>query len=282
MSDDRPIGLIAGEGKLPVLTAEGIRASGRRVACVGLRDQYDDALPGVCDDFRSAGIIQLGRWIRTLRRWGCSETVMIGRVKKVRIYDPLYLVRQVPDRRAARLWFGRLRHDKRDDAILGAVADELASEGIILVDSTKYIPEHLADAGVMTSVQPTAAQQADIDFALPIVSRLNDLDVGQSLAVKDRAVIAVEAVEGTDRMIERAGVLCRRKGWTLVKMAGSQDMRFDVPTIGVQTVEKVAAAGGGCIAVETGRVIMADKPQLIEAANKAGVAVVGVTLDGQQ
>ncbi|MBI1375222.1 MAG: DUF1009 domain-containing protein [Phycisphaera sp.] len=278
-NDDTPIGLIAGGGRLPVLIAQGIRASGRRVACVGLRDQFDADLPEFCDSFRAAGIIQLGRWIRTLRRQGCTETVMVGRVRKVRMYDPFYLVRQMPDWRAARLWFGRLRHDKRDDAILGAVADELAAEGITLVDTTRYIPEHLADAGVMTSVKPSGAQDADIAFALPIVSQLGELDVGQAVAVKDRAVIAVEAIEGTDRMIERAGVLCKRKGWTLVKVAGSQDMRFDVPTIGVQTIEKLKAAGGSCIAVEAGRVIMVDKPALIDAANAAGVAIVGVTLE---
>lgn len=272
-----PIGLIAGEGHLPVLTARGMRQAGRRVVCVGLRDQYRVELPGFCDAFYTAGIIQIGRWIRLLRNAGVKEAVMVGRVRKVRMYDPLHLVKQMPDLRAARLWFGRLRHDKRNDAILGAVADELASEGIELMDSTKYIPEHLAEPGVMTQHGPTAAERGDIAFALPIIERMGELDVGQSIAVRDREVIAVEAIEGTDRMIQRAGELCRRGGWTLVKIAKpAQDMRFDVPVVGVNTIEGLKAAGATCLAVEAGRVILIDKPTVIAAAERAGIAVIGV------
>jgi hypothetical protein len=275
---DRPLGIIAGQGRLPVLTAIGARAAGRRVVCVGLRDQYDAELPGLCDTFKTAGIIQLGRWIRLLRKWGAEETIMVGRVKKVRMYDPLHLVKQIPDWRAAKLWFGRLRHDKRNDAILTAVADELASEGIRLIDSTTYMPQHMATEGVMTpGSPPSAAQRADVEFALPIIRKLGELDIGQSIAVRDREIVAVEAIEGTDAMIRRAGELCRRGGWTLVKVAKpKQDMRFDVPTIGVNTVENVKKNGGACIAVEAGKVIMVDKEQLIAAAQKLGVAVVGI------
>ena len=277
MGMDQPIGLIAGQGRLPVLTAAGMRASGRRVVCVGLRDQYDALLPAECDTFKTAGIIQIGRWIRLLRRAGVHEAVMVGRVKKVRMYDPLHMVRQMPDLRAAKLWFGKLRHDKRNDAILGAVADELACEGITLIDSTKYIPQQMADEGVMTRHAPAAAESADIDFALPIIARMGELDVGQSIAVRDREIIAVEAIEGTDRMIQRAGELCKRGGGTLLKIAKpDQDMRFDVPTVGLNTIEKLKACGAACLAVEAGKVIMTDKQQIIEAADRAGIAIVGV------
>lgn len=280
-SMELPIGLIAGQGKLPILTAQGIRRTGRPVACVGLYDQFDPALPPLCDQFRTAGIVQIGRWIRLLKRQGVHEAVMVGRVTKVRMYDPLHLFRQLPDLRAAKLWFGRLRHDKRNDAILGAVADELAAEGITLIDSTRYIPDHLAHEGVMTRRSPSDAQHADIEFALPIIRRMGDLDIGQSIAVKDREIIAVEAIEGTDRMIERAGVLCRRGGWTLLKIAKpDQDMRFDVPTVGVNTIENLKAAGAACLAVESGRVIMLEKPQIIEAADRAGIAVIGIRVAG--
>jgi UDP-2,3-diacylglucosamine hydrolase len=275
---ETPIGLIAGQGRLPVLTAEGIRAAGRRVACVGLRDQFDGELPTRCDLFRPAGIIQLGKWIRTFRGWGVSEAVMVGRVKKLRMYDPLRLVRQLPDWRAAKLWYRTLRHDKRNDALLGAVADELADAGITLIDSTQYIPQQLADPGVMTRTRPTAAQQADIDFGLPIARQMGHLDVGQSIAVKDRDVIAVEAIEGTAAMIRRAGELCRAGKWTVIKLAKpNQDMRFDVPTVGLNTIEQMKACGASCLAVEAGKVILLDKEKLIEAADRAGIAVVGVT-----
>lgn len=278
-SEREPVGLIAGEGRLPFLVAAGIRAAGRETACVGLRDQYDPGLPDVCDRFETAGIIQIGRWCRLLRRHGVHRAVMVGRVKKVRMYDPLHLVRQMPDWRAARLWFGRLRHDKRTGALLGAVADELAREGIELMDSTRYIPDQMAGEGVLTGSGPSASQRADLEFALPIMARLTALDVGQAIAVKDRDVIAVEAVEGTDRMIERAGQLCRRGGWTLVKAANPQhDMRFDVPTVGPQTIQNLRDHGGTCLAIEAGRVIMVDKPKVIEAAQQAGVSIVGVTI----
>ncbi|MDX1564999.1 MAG: UDP-2,3-diacylglucosamine diphosphatase LpxI [Phycisphaeraceae bacterium] len=274
-----PIGLIAAQGQLPLITARGIRAAGREVACVGLREQFDQTLPELCDRFGTAGVIQLGRWIRLLRRFDVREAVMVGRVAKVRMYDPLRLVRQLPDWRAINLWYRKLRHDKRNDAILGAIAEELARSGIQLIDSTRYIPEHMAEEGVMTASRPTAQQQADIDFALPIIRQMGALDVGQSIAVKEREIIAVEAIEGTDRMIERAGQLCPSGGWTLVKVAKpQQDTRFDVPTIGSGTIQYLKKHGGSCIAVEAGAVIMVDKPALIEEANRARVALVGVRL----
>lgn len=275
-----PIGLIAGYGQLPLMVARGIREAGREVACVGLADQYEEELPPLCDLFAPAGMIRLGRWIKLLRKWGVSETVMVGGVRKVKMYDPYVAVRQMPDWRAAKLWYHVLRHDRRSASILTALADELKQGGITLIDSTRYIPEHMAGVGVLTRHQPSAAEQGDIDFALPIIHGLNELDVGQSIAVKDRDVIAVEAIEGTDRMIERAGGLCRKGGWTLVKTAKrDQDMRFDVPTVGPQTIENLKKHGGRCVAVEAGRVILVDKEQLLAQADAAGIAVVGITLD---
>ncbi|MEM1208899.1 MAG: UDP-2,3-diacylglucosamine diphosphatase LpxI, partial [Planctomycetota bacterium] len=220
----------------------------------------------------------LGQWARTIRRFGATEAVMIGGVRKARVYDPLSLVRQVPDWRAARLWFNRLRHDRRSQRILAAVADELAMLGVTLIDSTTYLSEHLADDGVMAG-RMTESLGKEIELALPVLMSMNALEVGQALAVKGGDVLAVEAVEGTDAMIERAGALCRSGGWTLVKGPGpGKDMRFDVPTVGVQTIERLAAAGGKALVLIAGRVIVADKPAVVAAAGKAGVAVVGVGL----
>ena len=271
------LGLIAGQGQLPLLVASGIKASGRGVCCVGLRDQYDANLPGLCDTFRAAGIVQLGKWIRLLRRWDVSEAVMVGSVAKTRMHDPLKLVRQLPDWRAVRLWYRNLRHDRRTPALLAALADELAANGITLIDSTTYIPDHLAGEGVMGSTQPSPQQNGDIEFGWPLLERIVELGVGQSIAVRERDVIAVEAVEGTSALIERAGQLCRAKGWTLLKTAsGGHDMRADVPTIGVETIEQLAKAGAGCVALGAGRVILIDKPKVLEAADRAKIAVVGV------
>ena len=272
-----PLGLIAGNGHLPLLVARGAKAAGRRVIAVGLRDQFDSSLPALCDEFDQAGWLRIGKWIRLLRRAGVHEAVMVGGVSKQRMHDPFKLIRQLPDLRAARLWYRRLRHDRRNAAVLAAVADELASSGVTLMDSTTYIQEHLATLGVMGSVTPSSAQQADIAFGWPIISQVCELDVGQAIAVRDRDTIAVEAVEGTDAMIDRASTLCRSRGWTLLKTSsGNHDRRADVPTIGVATIERLAKAGGTCLALGVGRVILIEKPVVIATANRLGVALVGV------
>lgn len=271
------VGLIAGQGRLPLLVADGMRAAGLRVACIGLRDQYEPELRARCDRFEEAGILQLGRWIRLARRMGFGDAVMVGRVSKGRMHDPLRLLRQLPDWRAALLWYRRLRHDHRSATILTALAEELATHGVRLIDSTTFIPDHLAPAGVLGAVRPSRLAEADIAFGWPIFTRLLELDIGQAMAVRDRDVVSVEAVEGTDRLIERTGDLCRAKGWTLLKSCrAGHDMRADVPTIGVATIERIAKAGGGCIALGAGRVILVDRPQVIAAADRLGIALVGV------
>ncbi len=271
-----PIGLIAGQGRLPILVARGIRSAGRSVVCVGLAGQYPSELPDLCHRFAPAGVVQLGRWIRLLRRWGVREAVMVGRVRKARMYQPWRLLRQLPDRRALWLWYRVLRHDKRNAALLSGVADELARGGIALIDSTTYIREELAQEGVMTRRHPTAEQTADIDFGWPLMLRINQLNIGQAIAVKEREVIAVEAIEGTDAMIRRAGELCRVGRWLLMKAASAnQDMRFDVPTVGPNTIEALHESGAVCLVVQAGKVILADKSELLAMANRYGIAVVG-------
>ena len=272
----QPLGLIAGSGELPILVAKGARAAGRRVVCVGIHGAFDERLPALCDHFDSAGLVQIGRWVRLLRRGGANQAIMVGGVRKTRMHDPWKLFRQVPDLRAAWLWYRRLRHDRRNHAVLAAVADELASCGIPLMDSTTFIQDHLASAGVMGRVQPDATSMADADFGWPLLLQAVELDIGQSMAVRDRDVIAVEAIEGTDAMIERAGQLCRARGWTLLKTAkAAHDRRADVPTIGVATIERVAAAGCRCIVVGSGRVILVDRPAVVQAADRLGVALLG-------
>ena len=259
-----------------MLTAEGIRAAGREVACVGLAGHYDPSLPGLCDRFGRSGIIRLGRWIRLLHRFEVAEAVLIGSVSKTRMYDPLRVWRQLPDWRMAKLWYRSVRHDKRSRAIFAAVVDVLSKEGIDLIDTTRYIGQCLAEQGVLTRCRPSAEQLADIAFAWPIVRRLTALDIGQAVAVKEREVIAVEAMEGTDALIRRAGELCLRGRWTLIKTAKvDHDLRFDVPTVGPATIEQMHAAGGRCLAVEAGKVILVDKSQLLALADRHGIAVVG-------
>lgn len=272
------IGLIAGGGLLPITIARGLRAQGHRVHGLGLSNQYDPQLPKLCETFAEVGLLRVGTWGKILQSEGVRHAIMVGRVDKAKImHDPWRVVRNIPDWRTIRLWFHELRHDKRSHVLLRAVADELHKFGVSLLDSTLPIPDQMAHVGVMTHTQPTPEQRADIDFVWPMLGEVLRLDIGQSIAIRERDVIAVEAVEGTDRMIERVARVCRARGWTLVKGArAGHDRRSDVPTIGATTIEKLAAAGGGCLALAAGDVIMLEKERVIDLADELGVAIVGV------
>ncbi len=274
---EKILGLIAGQGRLPFLVAQGARRAGMKVVCAGLSDSADSELAGEVDVFFRAAVARPGGWMRKLRRNGVRETIMVGRVAKRKIFTPCRILRYLPDWRALRIWYWRLRNkDKRNDTVLKAIAAELASGGIILEDSTMYCKEHLADEGVLTRCRPAESVWADIDFGWPLVKELGRLDIGQAIAVKEREVIAVEAIEGTAEMIERAGQLCRKGGWTLLKAAKpNQDMRFDVPCIGADTIASLAENKCRCVVVEAGRTIIIDKSQTLELADKLGIAVIG-------
>lgn len=275
--DSRVIGLIAGQGRLPFLVADGARRAGLKIVCIGLADSVDPSLAASVDVFFYGAIARPGGWMRKLRRHGVRETIMVGRVAKTRIYTPWRLVKYLPDWRAIRIWYWRLRKkDKRNDTVLCAIADEFASGGIILEDSTMYCKEHLADKGVMTRCQPPAWVRQDIEFGWDLLKKIGELDIGQALAVREREIIAVEAIEGTARMIERAGQLCKKGGWTLLKAPRAQhDMRFDVPCIGQDTIESLKHNGAACVVIEAGKTLIIDKPQTLALAEKLGIAVIG-------
>ncbi|KKL46409.1 hypothetical protein LCGC14_2345850 [marine sediment metagenome] len=272
-----PIGLIAGSGRLPMLVAQGIRRAGDRLVVVGIRGQADPALKGLAESFHWAGIVRVGRWIRLLRRGGVRRAVMVGGVRKAAMYSPLRLLRYVPDVRTLRMWYRKCRHDHRDGVLLLAVTDELASEGIEIMSSVEYCQEHLADEGLMTRTPVPRGAAKDAQFGFEIARRSAELDIGQAVAVKEGDIIAVEAMEGTEEMIRRAGQLCRQGGWTLVKVARpNQDMRFDVPTVGPDTIRQLKAARAGCLVLEAGRTLVLDKPETLDLADDMGIAVLGV------
>lgn len=276
-----PIGIIAGGGRLPIAIAEGMRAAGREVCVLGLRGHYSKEIVAVSDRFATVGTLRLGSWIRRCRQFGVHEAVLVGRVDKARMHDPLRIFKNLPDLRAINIWYRRLRNDRRSATLLRAVADDLAQNGVTLIDSTTYITDHLATAGVLTRTQPSALHRGDIELGWPVVLEIAEMQIGQAITVRDRDIIAVEAVEGTDGLINRTHQLCPKKGWTLIKTASrSHDMRADVPTIGVKTIEMLKQHGASCLAVGAGRVILLDKPQVIEAADKAGIAIVGIEQDG--
>ncbi len=260
----------------PLLVARGARASGRRVICAALAGCAWPELRTECDAFRWVGVLRLGQWARVLRTNGCNEAIMVGRVVKSKMYKRWRYFQYIPDLTTARLWFSELRHDTRAAAVLSGIARVLQNEGITLIDSTRYTPDQLATPGVMGKRQPTEKQWADIRFGWEICQQVCRMDIGQAIAVLDKAVIAVEALEGTNDMIDRTGRLCRMGGWTLIKVANrQQDMRMDVPTIGTTTIEKLAAARAGCLVLEPGKTIILEKQKVLELADRHKIAVMG-------
>jgi len=271
------LGLIAGGGRLPFLVAAGARKAGLRVICVGLADNAEHGLANEVDVFYRVAIARPGSWIRKLRKHNVTKTIMVGRVAKSRLFTPWRILRYLPDWRAVRIYYWRLRgKDKLDDSVLGAVADELATGGIILENSIMYCKEHLATAGLMTKCQPSSSVEGDIEFGWQIVKKLGELDIGQAIAVKEKEVLAVEAIEGTAEMIERTGQFCKSGGWTLIKVSKpEQDMRFDVPCVGLDTIRSLAENGGKCLVIEADKTIIIDKPETIELADQLGIAILG-------
>jgi len=274
-----PVGLIAGSGRLPVLVARGLVRLGHPVHALGFAGLWDHELRPLCASFAEVGLFRVASWPRKLRTHGVRHAIMVGRVDKARImHDPLKIVRHIPDLTTLRAWI-RLRHDRRSHALLNAIAEELDRKGVSLMDSTMPIRDQLASAGVMTRREPTPQQHADIEFVWPLLCELLRLDIGQSIAVRDRDTISVEAVEGTDAMIERTGALCRATGWTLCKGSrAGHDRRSDVPTVGIQTIRHLHAHGGRCLALAADDVIMIDKPEMLAEADRLGVAVIGVPM----
>ena len=274
-----PLGLIAGEGVFPLLIARGAKAAGRPVICAALAGSAWPELKAECDQFTWVGVARIGQWIKVLRRGGCEQAIMVGRVTKTKMFSRWRYFQYIPDYRSLRLYVTQLRHDKRDVAILSAVVRELDSEGIHLIDSTLYATEHLAVEGVMTRRQPTEGQWGDARFGWDMCQSLSRLDIGQAIAVAEKTVLAVEALEGTNAMIERAGSLCRGKAWTLIKVGNPhQEMKVDVPSVGVTTIEKLAAAGAACLVIEAGKTILLEKPKVLELADRHKIAVVGCTI----
>ncbi|MFQ5429106.1 MAG: LpxI family protein [Phycisphaerae bacterium] len=272
------LGLIAGEGEFPKLVLRGAKAAGMRVVVVGLPGCTATWFLETADAFYRTGVARLGRWIRIFRREGVTRAIMAGKVRKAQMLA-LPRWRQwfayLPDWASIKVWFFSGR-DRRNDALLGSVADAMSRKGVELIDSTRYCGEAMVTAGRMTPRDLSPAQQADAELGWRIAKEMGRLDVGQSVAVKDKDVIAVEAIEGTDAMIERAGSLCPSGGWTLVKVAKpKQDMRFDVPTIGPDTIEKLAASGGAVLVVEADKTLCLDRDRVIRLARQHRIALVG-------
>jgi DUF1009 family protein len=264
-----PLGLIAGNGRFPFLVAEAARKRGRRIVLIRLKEETDPGLEALADETHEVSLGQLGSCIAALKKAGAREAIMAGQVRHHQIFSGI-----VPDLTLmgvlARLAF------KNTDSLIGGVADALEREGIRLMSSVELLRDQLADEGAMSGRKPSTDEQKAIDYGVRIATELGRLDLGQTVVVKDRAVVALEAMEGTDEAIAR-GARIAGPGVVVVKMAKPrQDMRFDVPVVGERTLQSLRDAKAAVLAVEAGKTLLLDKVAFLASAKQLGVAVVGV------
>jgi DUF1009 family protein len=262
-------GLIAGNGKFPFMVIEGARQSGAQVAVAAIREETDPEIERLADKFTWVGIGQLGRMIRFFKDEGVEKAMMAGQVKHVQIFS-----RAVPDVRMLKVLLKLPR--RNTDSLIGAIANELKSEGIELIDSTYFLQDYLPKVGSLTKREPDAREREDIEYGLEIAREIARLDLGQTIVVRGKACVAIEAMEGTDETIRRAGILAHGR-LTVVKIAKpDQDMRFDVPVVGVPTLEAMIAAGATCVCITAGKTLMFDRDEMIRLANDKKIAIVAV------
>src|SRR5579862_6422130 len=265
-------GLIAGNGKFPFLVLEGARSQGIEMAVIALREEASPELESVAQRLHWVSLGELSRTLELLHREGVTHAVMAGQVQHNKIFSAIR-----PDWKLAKLLFSLPR--KNTDSLIGAVARVLESEGIKLVDSTSFLRPLVPEAGVLTRRAPNAREAGDIAYGRDIALQLAGLDLGQTVVVSDRACVAVEAMEGTDETIERAA---RIAGGPLVvvKVAKpKQDMRFDVPVIGLKTVEVMKRSSVTALAIDAGRTLVFERPKVVEAAEAAGIAIEALALN---
>jgi DUF1009 family protein len=275
-------GLIAGNGRFPFMVVEGARRAGVSLSVVAIREETDPSLEHQVERLTWVGIGQLGKMIRFFKGEGVEQAIMAGQVKHVQIFS-----RAVPDARMLKMLLKLPR--RNTNSLIGGVAAELASEGINLIDSTYFLQDYLPVRGNLTQRKPNAAEQADLEYGLEIAREIDRLDLGQTIVIRGKACVAIEAMEGTDETIRRAGELLRggkekqkklrltSGALTVLKLSKpDQDMRFDVPVVGVPTIETMIGAGATCLCISAGKTLMFDRDEMIAMASKNRIAIVAV------
>lgn len=265
----KPIGILAGGGQFPHLFCKAAQKAGRRVFITGHKGETAPDLEELADQFCWVKLGQLGKTIKFFKQHSVEEVVFLGTITKTRIFRDIF-----PDIRGLSLW--NKIDIKQDDAILRAIAGELERDGITVLDSTYYLQELLFPTGVLSRKKPTRDQWKDIQFGFEMAKAIGHLDIGQCVIVREQTVLAVEAIEGTDAAIRRGGALGKEQAVVVKVRKPDQDFRFDLPAIGLQTIQSMAEVGAKVLAVEKGQALLFDAPATIEAANKAGICVVGV------
>lgn len=275
------IGLVAGWGRFPIEVAERCRANGIEVQVAAIKGHADPYLTRLATELRWFGVAKLGAQLRYFSRAGIQHVTLAGKLFKDRILHQGWgWIQHLPDWQCVRT-FGSVyitrSKDARDDTLLTAIVEAYRKRAMQVLPVTRIAPQLLAEQGCLTKRKPTRAQQIDIQFGWDIARRMGGLDIGQSISVKDQMVLGVEAIEGTDALIQRTGKLCPRGGFTLIKVAKpNQDMRFDVPTIGLRTVQQLVSAGGKTLAIEAGKTIMVERDETLAFAERHGLSIVSL------
>jgi DUF1009 family protein len=263
-------GLIAGNGRFPFLVLEGARSQGIDMAVIAIKEEADPQLAQLAQRVHWVSLGELSKTIDLLHQEGVGQAVMAGQVKHNKIFSSIR-----PDWKLAKLLLALPR--KNTDALIGAVAKVLEEEGIQLVDSTLFLKPLLPDAGVLSRRSPNDHEAADIAYGLGVARHIAGMDIGQTVVISDQACVAVEAMEGTDETITRAARIASGKPLVVVKVSKpSQDMRFDVPVVGLPTIATMKAAGATALAVDAQRTLFFDRATLIAAADEAGIAIQAV------
>lgn len=265
----KKLGLIAGKGELPAAIADEAKAQGYTVIAVGLEPLADKSLSSHVDEIQWVNVGKFGKMIDTMKKYDIREAVMAGKVSKTLLYKS----KITPDLRAVKLLMSL--KNRSDDSVLLAIADELAREGIDLLDIPRFSSALLAPYGVLTKDTPSDQEWKDIAFGWKVAKEIGRLDIGQTVIVKNQAVMAVEAIEGTDEAIKRGGFLSGKDAVVVKVSKPDQDMRFDVPAIGLDTLKTMKAVRARVLAVEANKCLVLNKDRIFKEAKTAGISVVG-------
>ncbi len=260
-------GLIAGNGRFPFLVLEGARSQGIEMAVIALKEEASPELEKLAKRLHWVSLGELSKTIDLMHQEGVKQAVMAGQVKHNKIFSAIR-----PDWKLAKLLLSLPR--KNTDSLIGAVARVLEEEGIRLVDSTLFLKPLVAGAGVLTRRAPNDHEAEDMAYGVSVARQIASMDIGQTVVIADRACVAVEAMEGTDETIARAARITGGKPLVVVKVSKpGQDMRFDVPVVGLPTIEQMRGSGATALAVDAGRTLLFDRAKLIESADGAGIAI---------
>jgi DUF1009 family protein len=271
----KTLGLIAGTGTLPCIIASEAKKRGFRVIVIALQPPADETLRPLADHFHKVHIGRFGEVIKTLRRSSVNEVVMAGKVPKTLLYQDKKSL--IPDVRALKILFSL--KDRSDSAFMDAIRTEIEKEGMKLIKATSFIKDMMTTEGVLTKKQPKKSQWNDISYGWKIAKGIGSLDIGQTVVIKGTAVMAVEAIEGTDEAILRGGGLAGNDAVVVKVFKPKQDARLDVPVVGIDTLSTMKQAGAKVLALEAKKSIILDKDDFIKEADQAGIIVVGVTAD---